>query len=90
MNWYFMQEDASRLATAADDVGRIAHRLAINIRCHRRRPTESTANAVDLAASQLGDALAALDRANTTYTETETNVLGVSALLAPTPEGIAR
>jgi hypothetical protein len=87
MNWYFMQRDAARLATAAQDVGRIAYRLAIDIRCHRRRPTESTANAVDLAASQLGDALAALDRARTTYTETETNVLGASELLASKPEG---
>jgi hypothetical protein len=90
MNWYFMQEDASRLANAAEDLCRTAYRLGHAIRSHRRRPTESTANAVDLAASHLGDALAALDRARTTYTETETNVLGASALLPCKPEGGAQ
>ena len=90
MNWLDLQihanelADASRMATAACEI------LAIAIKWHRDRPTLQTANAVDVAASRLGDALAALDRARTTYTETETNVLGVSALLAPTPEGGAR
>ena len=86
MNWRTLQvhanelEYAARMASAASDV------LASAIQWHRERPTLQTANSVDHAAFVLGRRLADLDRARTTYTETETNVLGASALLAPTPE----
>ena len=88
--WNFLQMDAERLGNAARDVAATADRMQNAIRWHRTQPTLGTANAVDLAASQLGDALAELDRARSTYTEAETNVLGASALLAPIPEGAAR
>lgn len=90
MNWNFLQIDAERLGNAARDVAAAAYRVQNASRWHHTRPTLGTANAVDLAASQLGNALAELDRARSTYTETETNVLGASALLAPIPEGGAR
>ena len=87
MNWQTLQVHANELADAARMATAACEILASAIQWHRERPTLQTANAVDLAASRLGDALAALDRARTTYTETETNVLGVSALLASRPEG---
>lgn len=87
MNWLNLQQHANELAYAARMATAACEILASAIEWHRERPTLQTANSVDVAASRLGDALAALDRARTTYTETETNVLGVSALLAPTPEG---
>jgi|GEM_PF-4997530 len=90
MTWLDLQRHANALAYAARMASTACETLASAIEWHRERPTLQTANSVDSAASQLGNALAELDRARTTYTETETNVLGASALLAPIPEGDAR
>lgn len=87
MNWQTLQVHANELAGAARMATAACEILTSVIAWHRERPTLQTANAIDGAATHLGDTLAALDRARTTYTETETNVLGASALLAVLPEG---
>ena len=90
MNWQHLQIHANELADAARMATAACETLVSAIEWHREQPTPQTANAVDIYASQLGDVLAALDRARTTYIETETNVVGVSALLAALPEGGAQ
>jgi hypothetical protein len=90
MNWQTLQVHANELADAARMASAACDVLAGAILCHRDQPTLQTANRIDVAASRLGEALAEMDRATKVYTNTETNVLGVSALLAPTPEGAAR